>query len=47
LEAVTSQIDGAQFWNITEGRGSMSKAKLSEAEKWMVIHYLRALPQKK
>lgn len=46
-EAVMSQSDGALFWKITEGRGPMPKAKLSEAEKWMVIHYLRALPQKK
>jgi hypothetical protein len=46
LEAVTS-LDGALFWKITEGRGPMPKAKLSEAEKWTVILYLRALSQKK
>jgi mono/diheme cytochrome c family protein len=46
-ETVRSQSDGALFWKITEGRGQMPKAKLSDKEKWAVILYLRLLPQKR
>ncbi len=44
LERVQSQSDGALFWKITEGRGMMPRAALSESEKWAVIDYLRTLP---
>src|SRR5512140_653256 len=43
-ERVRSQSDGALFYKITEGRGEMPKAKLSDAEKWNVIEYIRTLP---
>jgi hypothetical protein len=31
---------------MTEGRGMMPKASLSESEKWAVIDYLRTLARK-
>jgi mono/diheme cytochrome c family protein len=40
---VQSQLDGALFWKMTEGRGVMPQATLGEREKWMVIDYLRTL----
>jgi mono/diheme cytochrome c family protein len=40
---VQSQSDGALFWKITEGRGMMPRATLSEGEKWAVVDYLRTL----
>ncbi len=43
-DAVTSQTDGAIFWKISEGRGLMPKANLTDTEKWTVIQYLRTLP---
>jgi mono/diheme cytochrome c family protein len=43
-DAVTSQTDGALFWKISEGRGLMPKANLTDTEKWTVIQYLRTLP---
>jgi mono/diheme cytochrome c family protein len=45
-ERVQSQSDGALFWKMTEGRGVMPKATLSEKEKWTVIDYLRTLAPK-
>jgi mono/diheme cytochrome c family protein len=42
-ERVQAQSDGAMFWKMTEGRGVMPKATLSEKEKWSVILYLRTL----
>jgi len=42
-ERVQSQSDGAFFWKMTEGRGMMPKATLSENEKWAVIDFLRTL----
>lgn len=45
-ERVQSQVDGAIFWKISEGRGMMPKATLGESEKWAVIDYLRTLAVK-
>lgn len=42
-ERVQLQSEGAIFWKITEGRGMMPRATLSESEKWSVIAYLRTL----
>lgn len=43
-ERVRSQSDGALFYKISEGRGEMPKAKVSDSEKWAVIEYIRTLP---
>jgi mono/diheme cytochrome c family protein len=45
-ERVQSQTDGALFWKLTEGRGVMPKATLSDKDKWMVIDYIRTLAPK-
>lgn len=45
-ERVQSQLDGALFWKISEGRGMMPKATLGESEKWSVIDYIRTLAAK-
>jgi mono/diheme cytochrome c family protein len=42
-ERVQSQSDGAIFWKMTEGRGMMPTAPLSDSEKWAVIAYIRTL----
>ncbi len=46
--AFASQSDGAIFWKLTQGRKPMPSyaRKLSEEERWQVIHYLRALAPK-
>ena len=40
--------DGALFWKVTEGRGSMPSMRdvLSDRERWMVVLYLRTLAPK-
>lgn len=45
---VQSQSDGALFWKITEGRGEMPSAArtLTDDQRWMLVHYLRALVKK-
>ena len=40
---VQTQPDGAFFWKMTEGKGVMPKATLSDKDKWSVILYLRSL----
>jgi glucose/arabinose dehydrogenase len=41
-QAVTSQKDGALFWKLSEGRGSMPGFKtLSEDKRWALITYIR------
>ena len=44
-EAVQSQSDGAIYWKIEQGRGSMPnyKTSLKEKNKWQIINYLRTL----
>ena len=42
-ERVQSQSDGALYWKMTEGRGLMPRAALSENDKWAVINFLRSL----
>ncbi len=39
------QTDGAIFWKITEGRGSMAsyKSSLSAKQRWQLVNYLRTL----
>ena len=39
------QSDGALFWKITEGRGSMPawKAILDEDERWNLVNYIKTL----
>ena len=46
--AFGGQSDGAIFWKLTQGRKPMPSytRKLSEEERWQVIHYLRALAPK-
>ena len=43
---VQSQTDGALFWKISEGRRPMPaySRKLSEEQRWQVVHFLRSLP---
>ena len=43
-----SQSDGELFWKITEGRKPMPsyKKKLSEEQRWQVVHYLRTFADK-
>ena len=43
---VQAQPDGALFWKMTEGRGVMPKATLSDKDKWAVIDYIRTLAPK-
>jgi len=40
---VTSQTDGALFWKLSEGRGTMPgfKATLSEEKRWALVTYIR------
>jgi len=42
-----SQSDGAIFWKLTQGRGSMPsfKEKFSEEQRWLAIVYLRKLAE--
>jgi len=42
-ERVQTQPDGAFYWKMTEGRGVMPKATLSDKDKWSVILYVRTL----
>jgi mono/diheme cytochrome c family protein len=43
---VQAETDGVLFWKISEGRGAMPGWKrLSERERWSLVHYLRALAQ--
>ncbi|NUM51819.1 MAG: cytochrome c [Flavobacteriales bacterium] len=39
------QTDGAIFWKISEGRGSMAsfKTSLSAKQRWQLVNYLRTL----
>jgi glucose/arabinose dehydrogenase/mono/diheme cytochrome c family protein len=43
--AVKSQKDGAIFWKLTEGRGSMPSYKetLSDEQRWQLVAYIREL----
>jgi mono/diheme cytochrome c family protein len=43
-QRIQAQPDGSLFWKMSEGRGMMPKAPLSDTEKWTVIDYLRTLP---
>lgn len=45
---ILSQEDGALFWKITNGRKPMPGygRKLSEEQRWQIIHYMRALASK-
>lgn len=42
-QSVQSQLDGALFWKMTEGRGMMPRASLSEGDKWSVVDFIRTL----
>ena len=44
-EAQSRMTDGEIFWKITEGRNPMPsfKKKLSENERWKLVHYVRSL----
>lgn len=42
-ERVQSQLDGALFWKLSEGRGMMPSSVLNASEKWAVINYIRTL----
>lgn len=43
---VQAETDSVLFWKISEGRGPMPGWKrLSERERWSLVHYLRALAQ--
>ena len=46
---VQSQSDGALFWKLDQGRGMMpsTEGKISDAERWAVIDYLRTLAAKR
>src|SRR2546428_147266 len=48
LSESRSQSDGALFWKITTGKKPMPGygAKLSEADRWNVINYLKTLSGK-
>jgi mono/diheme cytochrome c family protein len=47
-KVVQAQTDGELFWKISEGREAMPGWKsISEKERWSLVHYIRALPQKK
>lgn len=47
-KAVQAQTDGELFWKISEGREAMPGWKsISEKERWSLVHYIRALAQKK
>ncbi len=47
-KAVQAQTDGELFWKISEGREAMPGWKsISEKDRWSLVHYLRALAQKK
>ncbi|MCC6754633.1 MAG: cytochrome c [Saprospiraceae bacterium] len=43
--AVQKQTDGALFWKITEGRGTMApyKHSLTADQRWNLVHYIRTL----
>ena len=45
---ILSQEDGALFWKITNGRKPMPGygRKLSEEQRWEIIHYMRSLAAK-
>jgi len=46
LPVVQEQSDGALFWKISNGnprRGMPSWGRLPEAQRWQLVHYLRAL----
>jgi mono/diheme cytochrome c family protein len=46
LPVVQEQSDGALFWKITNGnqrRGMPFWGRLPEAQRWQLVHYLRAL----
>lgn len=45
---VQAQADGELFWKISEGREAMPGWKsISEKERWSLVHYIRALAEKK
>lgn len=45
--AVQKQSDGAIFWKLSEGRGSMPpfKGVLSEEQRWQLVVFIRDLPK--
>lgn len=46
--SVQAQTDGELFWKISEGREGMPGWKsISEKERWSLVHYIRALAEKK
>jgi mono/diheme cytochrome c family protein len=46
--AMWKQTDGALFYKITEGRGSMASYKklLTEEQRWQVVNFIRTLAKK-
>ena len=44
-----AQSDGAIYWKLTEGKGSMAsyKKSLTEAQRWDLVSYMRELGAKK
>lgn len=45
---VQAQTDGELFWKISEGREAMPGWKrISEKERWSLVHYIRSLAGKK
>ena len=47
-DQVQVQTDGALYWKITNGRGSMVSYGniLTEDQRWMLVNYIRALGDK-
>ena len=48
-EEFTSQSDGEIYWKTTEGKDPMPsyKKKITEEERWQIVHYVRTLAKKK
>ncbi len=44
-KAIQSETDGSLFWKMTTGRGPMQpfKAKLTDAQRWSLVNYIRTL----
>ncbi len=44
-KAIQSETDGSLYWKMTTGRGPMQsfKTKLTEAQRWSLVNYIRTL----
>ena len=45
-QRVQSQSDGALFWKLSQGRGLMPRAVMSDKDKWAVVNFLRSLAER-